>query len=290
MAYKKIVDISEHDASTSKPIDFKKVKESGVYGVIIRCGYGTNHTDSEFHKSIKGAIAAGLHIGIYWFAYSYSVTGAKTEAKNCLEIIKPYKKNIDLGVWYDFEYDSWDYANRFTDMSNWLLNEMTKVWCDTVKEAGYKVGVYFNSDYYEHKYDKNLLNQYLKWYAYYNPTCDIKCHVWQYSSSAEIPGIPESREDVNWLVDGSFMGKTVKTLYPGKFPAIPSGTELKLGDTGSNVKLLQKYLNWYGFDLEVDGSFGPATEKAVIQFSDETNKHRGRFGQTLLSRARKVKR
>lgn len=41
---------------------------------------------------------------------------------------------------------------------------------------------------------------------------------------------------------------------------------LKLGNTGSDVELLQEQLNKSGYTLKVDGEFGPVTEKAVRTF------------------------
>lgn len=41
---------------------------------------------------------------------------------------------------------------------------------------------------------------------------------------------------------------------------------LKLGSSGQDVKELQILLNSHGFNLAVDGSFGPATQKAVKEF------------------------
>ena len=43
---------------------------------------------------------------------------------------------------------------------------------------------------------------------------------------------------------------------------------LKVGTTGSGVKWLQYELNKQGFDLKIDGIFGPATENAVRQFQN----------------------
>lgn len=43
---------------------------------------------------------------------------------------------------------------------------------------------------------------------------------------------------------------------------------LKRGDQGDEVKLLQESLNRVGFDLLVDGDYGPGTERAVRDFQD----------------------
>ena len=41
---------------------------------------------------------------------------------------------------------------------------------------------------------------------------------------------------------------------------------LKRGASGGEVKLLQTLLNFHGFSLECDSSFGPATQKALVDF------------------------
>ena len=44
---------------------------------------------------------------------------------------------------------------------------------------------------------------------------------------------------------------------------------LKRGAVGGEVKLLQTLLNFHGAGISTDGSFGPATEKAVVRFQKE---------------------
>ena len=46
---------------------------------------------------------------------------------------------------------------------------------------------------------------------------------------------------------------------------------LKRGAVGDEVKLLQTLLGFHGVSLEADGSFGPATQKAVIEFQKRRN-------------------
>lgn len=43
---------------------------------------------------------------------------------------------------------------------------------------------------------------------------------------------------------------------------------LEIGDNGDDVRLLQISLNAVGFSLEVDGDFGPATDRAVRDFQE----------------------
>ena len=50
-----------------------------------------------------------------------------------------------------------------------------------------------------------------------------------------------------------------------------SNKTLKRGDKGSDVALLQKYLNLKGAKLKVDTDFGKNTETAVIQFQTKNS-------------------
>lgn len=79
----------------------------------------------------------------------------------------------------------------------------------------------------------------------------------------------------------------VKKAYTGTFP---KGT-LKKGSKGTQVKNLQKFLNWYGnYKLEVDGSFGTKTYEAVKKFQKATGLSvDGIFGPKSLSKAKSIK-
>ena len=101
----KLIDVSAHNGT----IDFAKVKADGVQGVIIRAGYGFKTVDKCFKNNIKNALANGLHVGVYWFGYAYTVSQAEREAKYCLSVINAYKGKIDLPIFYDWEYDSFNY-------------------------------------------------------------------------------------------------------------------------------------------------------------------------------------
>lgn len=81
--------------------------------------------------------------------------------------------------------------------------------------------------------------------------------------------------------------------YSGSFPSLAKhsdGRYLGMGDKGTEVKKLQKFLNWYlGYGLKVDGQFGAMTRRAVIEWQ-KTQKftNTGLFGETSLARAKRV--
>ena len=131
---KKMIDVSYHNGN----IDFNKVKASGIEGVIIRAGYGLNTVDKQFKNNIVKASAAGLHIGIYWFSYACNTTQALAEARMCLNTIAAYKNNIDLPIFFDWEYDSYKYATkRGFNPTKANITTLCDVFCKEIANNGY---------------------------------------------------------------------------------------------------------------------------------------------------------
>ena len=183
-----MIDVSYHNGN----INFGKVKASGIEGVIIRAGYGLSTVDSKFKQNIIAASAAGLHIGIYWFSYACNVTQALTEARKCLNTIAAYKNNIDLPVFFDWEYDSYKYATkRGFNPTKSNITSLCQVFVREIEANGYKAGVYLNEDYRKNYIDLNQLNTFAVWYARYNYTgkLPIEPMLWQYSSKGKVAGI-----------------------------------------------------------------------------------------------------
>lgn len=193
----KIIDVSEHQSF----INWFKVKEAGVDGVVIRAGYGKGNADKRYKDNIEGAIAAGIkYIGFYWFSYAYSVDMAKREAQFCNDLIRKYKDKVNLGVYFDWEYDSKRYAEKLgVSVNKALITEMNKAFCKTIKELGYIAGYYLNLDYSKNYIDESQLTDYRKWFARYTLIKQSNCYLWQYSSSGKVKGISGS-VDMNELI------------------------------------------------------------------------------------------
>ena len=78
--------------------------------------------------------------------------------------------------------------------------------------------------------------------------------------------------------------------YNGEFPTLPSRGYFKVGDTGSEVKKLQSFLNWYGdYKLVVDGDLGSKSQTAIKDFqTKEGLTADGLFGKSSLNKAKEV--
>lgn len=153
------IDVSYHNGI----IDWDAVKSSGIDFVVIRAGYG-HVTDTLFTKNITNAQRVGIKVGIYWFAYALNEADARSEADYCYSKIKQY--NLDLPVYYDFEYDTERYANDHNvTFDKAKRTAIIKAWCDRMTEYGYEVGIYLNPDYIKNKVNFNDLKKYTLWLA-----------------------------------------------------------------------------------------------------------------------------
>ena len=173
------VDISEFQQG----INFNKMKNDGIKAVIIRAGYGreTSQKDNMFESHFRNAKNANLKIGVYWYSYADSVKDAEKEAKACLECIK--NKSLDMPIYYDLEDSSQLHLGKTK------ITEIAERFCETVKENGYRAGVYANLNWFNNYLDyKRLKSKYSIWLAQYNDKAELDCDIWQNSSTGRVSG------------------------------------------------------------------------------------------------------
>ncbi len=178
-------------------IDWKKVKADGIDNVIIRLGYrgygsaGTLMMDDRFYENIKGAKAAGLKVGIYFYTQAITYAEARQEADFCAAVLKDY--TIDLPVYYDIESVDYDYGRLdHAGLSKAQKTKLCRSFCDRIESYGYESGVYANLNWLTHMINgPELGNDYRTWVACYDTYVDYPgiYDAWQYSSSASIDGI-----------------------------------------------------------------------------------------------------
>ncbi|MBR4084561.1 MAG: hypothetical protein IKK33_09820 [Lachnospiraceae bacterium] len=180
------IDVSKWNGN----IDWNAVKNSGVSYVIIRCGYrgssqGALIVDSKFKENIKGANAAGLKVGVYFFTQAIDKNEALEEASMVLELIKDYK--ISYPVFLDVEPS----GGRADALDKSTRTEICKTFCETIKQYGYTPGIYANKNWLEGKLDMNILGVYKVWLAQYasEPTYQGRYDLWQYKDTGKVNGI-----------------------------------------------------------------------------------------------------
>lgn len=290
MATIKGIDVSKHNGT----IDWTKVKNDGIKFVIIRGGYGNSYVDPQFKSNIEGAIKNGIEVGVYWFSYAINANKVKEEANKCLEVLKPYKSKITYPVFFDFEYDSVNYAKKQgVSITKTLASNMAKTFLKEIKEAGYKVGIYTNLDFSNNYFTSEVLSTYDTWIAQYNSKCTYtgKYTMWQYSDKGSVAGI-SGNVDLNYCykeykeasilkVDSNvkLLQESLNKSYNCKLaidgslgPLTKSAIEkhyLKKVTVNEHVKVIQTLLNKAGYKINIDGSYGPATESIIKQFQKD---------------------
>lgn len=243
-----VIDVSVHQGA----INWKKVKAAGIDGVVIRAGYGKGNIDGHYKKNIEGAIASGIeNIGVYWFSYAYNTDMAKREAQYCNDVIRPYKKALNLGVYFDWEYDSMNYAKKNGVSCNKdLITNMCVYFCERITELDYKAGYYLNLDYSQRFIDESRLKAYRRWFARYTETKQSDCYLWQYASNGRVSGIVGD-VDLNRLIGTApksdktkkkTNAEIVKEVLKGKWD---NGSERKkkLTQAGYDYDTIQRLVN-----------------------------------------------
>ena len=193
MQVKDMIDVSEHNGL----INWYKIKALGIDDAIIRVGYrgygkaGNMVEDKYYYDNIESAIEAGVNVGLYFYSQSLNTTESIAEANFVLKRVKNYK--ITLPIFFDYEFAEVSDGRLDAAWNSGKLNKakMTAnviAFCDTIKKAGYKAGIYSSSGFYTYQYNAdNFLNKgYEFWNAYYttNSTSGSfwpnKNHVYKY--------------------------------------------------------------------------------------------------------------
>ena len=180
------IDVSKWNGN----IDWNAVSNSGISYVIIRCGYrgssqGKLIEDPKFLANIKGATAAGLKVGVYFFTQAVDEVEAVEEASMVLEQIKGYK--ISYPIFLDVEPS----GGRADSIDRDTRTAVCKAFCETIQDAGYTAGIYANKTWLTGKLNAGELNAYKIWLAQYSatPTYTGKYDIWQYKSNGSVSGI-----------------------------------------------------------------------------------------------------
>ncbi len=181
------IDVSKHNGN----IDWNAVKNSGVSYVIIRCGYrgystGVLVEDPKFHSNIKGAKAAGLKVGAYFFSQAVNEVEAVEEASMAIDLVKGYGLNYPLFL--DVEGS----GGRADGISRDMRTAVCRTFCQTVQNSGISAGIYANKTWFTEKINTASLTNYKLWLAQYasEPTYTAtRYDLWQYSSKGRVSGI-----------------------------------------------------------------------------------------------------
>ena len=190
------VDISSHQGY----IDWEQVAGSDVQFAIIRAGFrgymdGSRNDDEALLYNLSAAAEQGLDVGLYYFSQAVTPEEAREEARDLLALLDGAP--LQYPIYFDWEPVA-DETARTSSISSTELTDCALAFCQSVEQAGYKAGIYFNLSLATHYYQLYRLRDYSFWLAEYQdtPSFPFQVDLWQYSSEGAVPGI-DTQVDMN---------------------------------------------------------------------------------------------
>lgn len=248
------IDVSSNQG---KP-DWSKVAKSGIKFAILRVHQKTG-IDGSFEYNYKGCKSNGILIGGYKYSYALTPAQAIDEAEDVIAALNG--RGLDFPVFYDLE---WSNQRK---LGKQAVENIAVAFLTRMKKAGYKVGIYCNTDWYNGVLT-DALRKYECWIAHYpdpdNGTIQtrVKPKVgigWQYSSKGKVSGISGNVDMDVFYKD--YRGTTQKGEAKMSKTKLQKFTEL--GDYyASNGGYLEKKSNAYLDDFKKNAGYNNYTRFA----------------------------
>lgn len=192
------IDVSEFQGA----INWTAVKGAGITFTFIRAafrGYGSGKivTDSKFATNIKGAVSAGLPVGVYFFTQAINAAEGAEEADYIINLISSY--NVSLPIVIDTEAVS-GVAARANGLSVAQRTSAIKGFCERVVARGLTPMIYASTSWLENNLDMSQLSSYKVWVAQWNSKVTYKgdYDCWQYSDKGSVNGINGTVDMDRW--------------------------------------------------------------------------------------------
>lgn len=189
------IDVSKYQGT----VDWEQVKAAGFDFVMIRVGYrgygkaGNMKPDEWANRHYKGAKAAGLLVGAYFFSQAISEEEAREEALYALELTKNWE--LDLPIVYDWELVE---DGRAAEVDTDTLTACAIAFCQEISDAGRRTMIYVSPWFGNLHLDQ--LEEYPQWLARYTDQLDYpyRFEMWQYTCTGTVPGV-KGDVDINIL-------------------------------------------------------------------------------------------
>ena len=227
------IDVSVHNGK----LNWEVLKDH-IDFAMIRLGYckSSSIIDDKAAYNMRECDRLGIPYGLYIYSYALNMTGVQKEINLALSVAK--KGNPTLGIYFDMEdADGYKKNNGLEAYKNSaLFTKFCNTFCDAMRAAGYKAGVYANSDYFNNVLKDRSKFGYIWLASWYNRTVSPSdcpksyADIWQYSDKGSINGYTF---DMNYWVNESLFNQltknskkpsTVKTTTTTK-------TKYKVGET-----------------------------------------------------------
>lgn len=193
------IDISEWQGKLSLE-DFKKIKDSNIDFIMIRCGYTTygksktKKKDPYFENNYTLAKQLGIPVGTYYYSCATTILEGVSEAKFVLDIIhdKQFEYPIAIDTEDNHDIENANYAKESqASIGKQALTPVIQAFCDTLEQENYYVSIYASTSWFRNRLILTDLTEYDKWIAQWSSTVSFseKYGMWQYSSKGSVDGI-----------------------------------------------------------------------------------------------------
>lgn len=193
------IDISEWQGKLSLE-DFKKIKNSGIEFVIIRCGYTTygksktKYIDDYFESNYELCKKIGLSVGTYYYSCATTIEEAEEEANFVLKLIKGKKFEYPIIIDTEDNHDIKNNKYAPTSQASIGKSKLTPIiskFCDIIEDNGFYVAIYASTSWFKNRLILDDLVMYDKWIAQWSNTVTFPYGygIWQYSSTGKVNGI-----------------------------------------------------------------------------------------------------
>lgn len=208
-------------------IDWNKAKSNGLQYTFVKVAgrgrtSGTISDDPKYKENIRGALNAGLRVGVYFYSEAITVDEAIEEANYLIARARNY--NITLPLVIDYEGFNSNERIGLANLSKEQYTEIVRAFCETVKNAGYTPMIYASATFYTKYMDgESLSRNYRIWTAAYSYKPEhynrVTYDFWQFTSTADGPsfGMGSTYVDLDyWYDDGTNFGSVLSGLcYDG---------------------------------------------------------------------------
>lgn len=182
------IDVSSAEGS----IDWKKVADAGIEFAILRAGFrglssGDLIADSKFLENVTAAQENGIRVGAYFFSQAISEKEAVEEASCVINLCRSY--DLELPIFMGI--CSVGGQGRADALTSEERTQVCLAFLKTMKNAGYRSGVYAPVSFLKEGLDRIALGKYLTWIGEYREetTYEGAYQFWQYSGSGYVDGI-----------------------------------------------------------------------------------------------------
>lgn len=217
-------------------------------------------------KYIQNATNCKIPYGVYHFLKAANADEAAKEAEF---FYKTATSNNCKPLFFvaDIEYKTQNSSN---------IESIAKAFAETLFKCGaQKIGVYIGQ--YNYPYLREAVKLYnfiwIPRYGLNDGTANLKyqpiypCDLWQYTSVGHIDGIA-GNVDLNVLHSSKTLEWFCKEEKKVTFNLVSK--VIRSGATGTNVKEIQKALNYLGFSCgTADGIYGTKTKATIIKFQKQ---------------------